>query len=330
MPDERWRRRMRTIPSVVFGAAAMAALLPLTITTALVVDSVRWAGSRAPFMATRLVIFATVYLLAETVGLAAAAWSWATSPSRPVLERRTYAIQGRWAATLLTATERIFGLVIRAEGSEVVTPGPVLVLARHTSVVDNLLPARFVTSLGGIRLRYIMKRELLMDPALDVVGNRVPNVFVDRTGDSEASLTAIADLATGLGPNDGILMFPEGTRFTSSKLAKSLAVLERRSPRLHELGRELVSVMPPRVAGVSVLLDACRADVVVLAHRGLEGFARVADIWRGAMVGRTIDVKLWRISRDTIPDDRSDRAAWLFGVWLEIDRWVMAGPVEAT
>lgn len=321
---------MRTIPAVVLGAAAMIALFPIIVTMALFVDCVRWAASRAPFMATRLVLFATVYLLAETVGLVAAAWSWATSPSRRVLERRTYAIQGRWAATLLIATERIFGLDIRAQGSEVVAPGPVLVLARHTSVVDNLLPARFVTGLSGIHLRYVMKRELLMDPALDVVGNRVPNVFVDRTGDSETSLAAIAALAIGLGPRDGILMFPEGTRFTPSKLAGSLAVLERRSPRLYDLGRDLVSVMPPRVAGVSALLDACRADVVVLAHRGLEGFARVADIWRGAMVGRTIDVKLWRISRDAIPDDRSDRAAWLFGVWLEIDRWVMAGPVEAT
>ncbi len=309
----------------------MTALLPLTIPVALIVDALRWARRRTPFMATRLVAFATVYLVAETFGLAAAGWVWATSPGSSALKARTYAIQDRWAATLLAATEQIFGLDIRAEGTEVVPPGPILVLSRHTSVVDNLLPARFVTRQTGIHLRYVMKRELLFDPALDVVGNRVPNVFVDRAGDPDASVAAIASLAREMGPNDGVLLFPEGTRFTASKLARSLKTLERQSPRIHQMARDLKSVMPPRSGGVAALLDACRADVVVLAHRGLDGFARIADIWRGAMVGRTIDVKLWRIQRDTIPDERAARTAWLFEVWHEIDRWVMAEPaVEAT
>lgn len=328
MPDPDRRdtllRRLKTIPLLFALAAVTLLLLPVVLPLALAIDVVRSVLRGTPFMALRIIAFGLVYLAAEVVGVLAAFVARLTSPSATRLVERVHRLQTAWASVLLAAVESIFRLDLRAEGVEQVSPGPILVFSRHTSLVDNLLPARYVTREAGIDLRYVLKRELLSDPALDVAGNMVPNAFVDRTGDSDSSLAAIRRLAIDLGPTDGVLLYPEGTRFTPGKLHRAMGALERRRPRLHELARGFRSVLPPRTGGVFALLDSCRADVVVLAHRGLDGFARVADIWRGAMVGRRIDVRLWRIPRDQVPDDRAARTEWLFGVWAEIDEWVLS------
>lgn len=311
-------RRLKSIPAVVFGSILAVALLPILLAAALVVDLVRKVARRTPFMATRLVLFGTVYLLAETLGLAAAAWVWLTSWTEAARRRRTYGVQTRWAKTLLGTVSTLFGLRFTVDGAGTVAPGPIFVLARHASIVDNLLPARYISP-AGIRLRYVLKQELLADPALDVVGNRLPNAFIDR--ESPSALQRIADLARDIGPDDGVLIYPEGTRFSRAKLERSRKSLERRSPRLAELAQGLRSVLPPHPGGVLTLLESARADVIILAHRGLEGFARVKDIWRGAMVGKSIDVRMWRIPYDRIPTTREERTEWLFRVWHEIDEW---------
>ncbi len=321
-------RRLRTIPLLVLAAVVVTAGSPLWLVLALVVDVARYASRRVPFMALRLLAFAFVYLWAEVIGLVAAGWVWATARGE-TSRRRTYRIQAAWATSLFRAVEAIFGLRFHADGIECAAPGPIIVLARHASLVDNLLPAAFITRPAGIRLRYVLKKELLADPALDVVGNRLPNAFIDRDGDSAAATRQIADLARGMGPHEGVLLFPEGTRFSPERRRRVMAVLEKRSPRLHGLADGLRSVMPPHTGGVLALLESCRADIVVLAHRGLDGFARLADIWRGAMVGTNVDVRMWRIGAERIPDDRQGRVEWLFDLWHEIDGWInLASAVE--
>ncbi len=76
------------------------------------------------------------------------------------------------------------------------------------------------------------------------------------------------------------------------------------------------------MGGVHALLDADPAlDVVVCAHRGLGGFARLGDIARGGIVGATIAVKLWRVPRASIPAGREARLDWLYAQWAEVDRF---------
>ena len=65
-----------------------------------------------------------------------------------------------------------------------------------------------------------------------------------------------------------------------------------------------------------------RADAIVVAHAGLEGFAHVADVWSGALVGRTVRVRFWRVPRALIPNDDDARAAWLYGEWAKIDAFI--------
>ena len=82
-------------------------------------------------------------------------------------------------------------------------------------------------------------------------------------------------------------------------------------------------MLPPKLGGPLGLLDANpNADVIFMAHVGLDGLARVRHLWDPSLVGRRIRVRLWRVRRDRIPEDRTRRTEWLFDEWSRVDRWV--------
>lgn len=58
--------------------------------------------------------------------------------------------------------------------------------------------------------------------------------------------------------------------------------------------------VPPRPSGTLAIVEVTDADVVVFAPRGLEGFARISDMW--GIVGATVDLWFWRVPRSTIPN----------------------------
>ena len=273
-----------------------------------------------------------VYLQCEAIGLAACALSWLATPGRSVAGRerflrRNRALQGWWATTLFSAAQRIWGLELRVEGADEPSRGPLLLFPRHASVADTLLPAVLVSARHGIRLRYVLKRELLWDPCLDVVGQRLPNVFVRRgSEDSEREIAAVRELGRGLGPDEGVVLYPEGTRFGPAKRAR---VLERlRATGDAERARRaegLRHVLPPRRGGPLALLDAApEADAVFCAHTGLEGAATLADLFRGELVGRDVHVRFWRVPRGEIPGAPDARGSWLDAWWERIDAWIAA------
>jgi len=199
----------------------------------------------------------------------------------------------------------------------------VIVISRHASLVDTLLPAQFIARRNGMRLRYVLKKELLLDPALDIAGSRLPNVFIDRASREATERQQIKLLAEGLGPGDGVLIYPEGTRFDEAKLKRYQHRHRGAEPgSIHGLASRYRRVLPPRPGGTLSLLEAGDADVVIFAHRGLEGLAKVRDIWRGDLVGSQIDIAVWRVPRAQIPQLRAERVEWLFRLWAEVDDWV--------
>jgi 1-acyl-sn-glycerol-3-phosphate acyltransferase len=172
-------------------------------------------------------------------------------------------------------------------------------------------------------LRYVIKKELLMDPALDIAGSWIPNHFVDRQAtDPEAEIKALRRLGTGLTENDGLLIFPEGTRFTKERQERALASLQKKNPRFYKHVAGLRHLMPPHPGGALALLEASSADVVLVAHHGFDGFAQVKDIWAGGMVGQLVTVRLKRVPFSDIPEGRGHRTEWLFKVWQEMDDWI--------
>jgi 1-acyl-sn-glycerol-3-phosphate acyltransferase len=217
-----------------------------------------------------------------------------------------------------------FGLNFIDEGTSAIPPGPILLLSRHASMIDTMLPSRYVVKPHGIKLRYVLKKELLIDPALDIGGNRLPNYFIDRRGSAQAEMAALRELATGLAADEGVLIYPEGTRYSEEKRVRYSRHWGHQGGPIGEIVAGFRRVLPPKPGGTLALLDASAADVVVLAHRGLEGFARVKDMWSGGLVGTTVELRFWRVPRNAIPSDDDSRLRWLFDLWADVDAWVTA------
>jgi 1-acyl-sn-glycerol-3-phosphate acyltransferase len=319
-------RRLRSIPPLVLGLLLVTALLPVLLVVGLAIDVGRWAVSRVPPTATRLALFLWVYLAAEVVGLAALAAAWVASGGGrrdAWLRDATRRLQQLWAAALFRAVRTLFGLRLEVTGGEDVAPGPVIVLIRHASIVDNLLPANLIAGPHGIRLRYVLKRELLADPCLDVAGRRLPNYFVRRGTGEAQELERVGALARGLGRDEGVLIYPEGTRFTPQRRARAIARIAEREPQLAPRAERLRHLLPPRLGGVGALLDgAPTADVLVVAHHGFDGLRLVSDIWRGGLVGLTVRVQITRVPRSAVPPAGPARTGWVYDLWQDVDDWV--------
>lgn len=327
-PEPRWvvvRRRLLTIPRAVLLFIVAVALAPIAIPVAAMVDAARWAATRKPAMTLRLLAFGFVFSAVELIGLMWLGVSWlraSVSGDHRRLRGDAWPIQVWWARTLFAAVKRLFRIEVLVVGRDQIAPGPIIAAFRHASIVDNLLPAVLITAEAGIKLRWIVKKELLTLPSLDVAGKRLPNYFVDRNSDDpRGELRRIRALANDLEADEGVLIYPEGTRFTVQRRARALDRLRSSGDSLLERAQLLRHVMPPRPGGMLTLLDS-GADVVVGAHHGLEGFAKIGDLWSGALVGKRVSVQFKRIPASSIPQGRRQRVDWLYDVWADIDAWV--------
>ena len=100
--------------------------------------------------------------------------------------------------------------------------------------------AAFVaTNLAGLQPRFVLKRELLLDPCLDVVGARIPNYFLDGGAND------CAPEGRDLGP-DMIVAWHVGFEGLDT-FAGILVALNRRFPPIRFTAR--------RVASADVLRD---------------------------------------------------------------------------
>ena len=206
---ETLKRRLGSIS--IIGAALVGATvtLPILLLASLLHDVVALVMGRRRFMAVCLTLMGWLYLGTEALGVIALGGLWLASAggrSRRFLIGGTYVIQRWWAGSVFLAIRTIFGIHVEVEGSALLTPGPIMVFMRHTSIIDNLLPSVLITAPQGIKLRYVLKRELLSDPALDIAGSRLPNYFVDRRSvDPDSEAQAIGRLGIGLGCDEGAL-----------------------------------------------------------------------------------------------------------------------------
>jgi 1-acyl-sn-glycerol-3-phosphate acyltransferase len=323
--ETRWtrlRRRLRTVPTLAGIFVLAVALSPVLLVTAALADAVRRLSGK-PVIVTRLVAFGLLYVVVDMICLVVLFVQWVGSGfgwSRRRLVEGSYRLQEWWANILFGSVRRLFRLRVEVEGLDLVAPGPVIVMMRHASIIDTLLPNVLITRGAGVRLRYVLKKELLADPALDIAGNRLTNHFVDRSGDSRAEIRAVVALTEGMGPADGVLIYPEGTRFTERRLERIIAGLgdgDTRSQRVRALRR----VLPPRPGGATALLGTGH-DIVVVAHTGLESLATIPDAWSGRIVGSTLKVAMWRYPAASVPSNRRERVDWLFERWEEVDAWI--------
>lgn len=322
---ERLRRRAITGPALLIVTPIYLALTPVLVLVAGVADAAR----RRPWTAIRFTVALAVNLVMHVVGFAAVFGAWLVggrwAGADPARERRLMnRVQVWWASVVWAASVRVFSMRLVVSGRDAAIPGPVVVLARHASIIDTLLPLVILGNLG-LRLRYVMKRELLRDPLIDALGHRWPHAFIRRGTRDPHQIEHVARLLDDLGATDAVVLYPEGTRFTPDKRAKILASLRTAHPEAYARARRLRNLLPPHPAGSLTLLARPDApDVVLFAHTGLERANHFKDLLAGSLVGATVEVAMWRVSRADIPRTEDAALSWLEDQWERIDCWIDA------
>jgi 1-acyl-sn-glycerol-3-phosphate acyltransferase len=304
-------RRLITVPTFICATALMTALLPLLIPVALVLRMI--PGTRG---ALATLLFVCGYLWCETIGIVTSFLIWLRHPRRAAFLTANYRLQCWWANALKVLAERLFRLRFEVSGAQALEGTAGLMLPRHASIADTIIPMVFYAIPRQIRLRYVLKNELLVDPCLDIVGNRLPNLFVDRGGqDSERARQGVAALTQGLAEDEGVLIYPEGTRFSTAKRA----VLQARYTASTELGEQLRRweiLLPPRLGGTLAMLTSNPGrDLVFCAHSGFEGSSHFSNLINGSWMGALIRIHFWRVPFAAIPRDRDATVQFLFQQW---------------
>jgi 1-acyl-sn-glycerol-3-phosphate acyltransferase len=331
-------RRLVLAPLAIVVAVAVVVLFPLLALVTLIFGL---AGLSRPggMRGLRLLCFALIWLIAETAALFACLGLWMASGFGGRLrtepyQARHYAIM-RWFLDLLyRAATRTFGLRVEVEEPELTAEErlarlarPVIVLSRHAGPGDSFLLVHQLLSVYARRPRVVMKASLQLDPGLDVVANRLPNVFIQRRRiGAKVFVEQIERLARGLDQSGALVIFPEGGNWTPGRWQRGIQRLERLGRRdLANRARQMPNLLPPRAGGAFSAIAACpEADVIFVAHAGLDRLVSVSDVWRSLPMDQTIRARWWRVPVGQVPRsaDHENQLQWLYDWWQRIDTWI--------
>jgi 1-acyl-sn-glycerol-3-phosphate acyltransferase len=315
------RRRCVSVPGLVAFTLAITVLAPVWFVATLTIDAMRL---RFRFPLARLAAFGVCWGWIELGGVVRAFGTWVVGRgSDPATQ---YRLMAWWASALMRALRLTIGIAPRLDGADALAGGNVVVLSRHASLADSLLSAWAIRSRCDVWPRYVLKRELLFDPCLDIVGLRVPNHFLDRAAaDGDAEVARLRALAATIGPGTAAVIFTEGTRANPDKRARALAKIAERDPARAARLSGLRRLLPPRPGGSRALVEgAPDADVVLAWHTGFDGLdsfgGMIAKLAKPLPPVRFVAVRVPRIE---VPiGDGFD--AWLDDRWLEMDAAVDA------
>ena len=326
--QSRIRRRLMTIPILSAMALVSTVTLPLAVPAALLVDLVR----RRRYSTLRSILFFNYYLVGEVGFVSGLLLHWVLMAgwTRAGKLRLTSFAQKRsdgWGIWLERGAEIFFGIKVVVEGLENIDPkSRVILFLRHVSMGDTVIPPVFFGRRLGMKVRYVAKRELQMDPIFDIIGGRIGVCFVDRaSGKTEEEVAPIRDMAATLAAGEVLGIYPEGTRWTKKKLERAKQSAKKGlPPALAAKAQTLRNVLPPRLGGALAMLDGAPtdADVIFAYHVGYEGTTSLRDLLNGRAVDRRIKLRLDRVPASELPKDSEARGAWLFDRWCAIDAWV--------
>jgi 1-acyl-sn-glycerol-3-phosphate acyltransferase len=303
-----------TLPLWLIVAAALAPLLPG-----------RWRPLRLLWMA-------VLYLTAESVLLVVMFGLWLASGfgrriRTPYFEGIHYDLVQGLLWVLFFEARRVLALRIETDGpSPDAYPGkPLIVACRHAGPGDSFTLIHALMDWYQREPRVVLKDTMAWDPMIDVVLNRIPARFITPAGKPGVDFESqIADLARGLDENDAFVIFPEGGNFTPDRRRRGIERLRKLGlERMARRAEQMTNVLAPKPGGLLAALDAApAADVVLVAHTGLDHLFTVRDIWRELPMDKVLIMRWWQVSRDDIPADRDARIEWLFSWWEQIDAWI--------
>jgi 1-acyl-sn-glycerol-3-phosphate acyltransferase len=325
-------RRLVLAPLMIVATILAVTGLPVLLLVAAAASTVlpgRWRPLR-------LVWMVLLYLVLESVALIALFALWVASGfgwhiRSPRFQRAHYKIVRWYLQVLFWECRRVLHIRVDVEG-----PPPtsyvgrrLLILSRHAGPGDSFLVVHALVNWYDREPRIVLKDTLQWDPAIDVVLNRLPNRFIRPNRDkhsrnSDLVQDHVGELSRNLDENDAFVIFPEGGNFTEHRRKRAI-------DRLHRLGlieeaeraEQLQHVMAPKPGGVlAALTNADDADVVFVAHTGVEHMVTVLDVWRELPMDTAIEMRWWLVPAADVPKDREARIDWLFDWWKQIDDWI--------
>jgi 1-acyl-sn-glycerol-3-phosphate acyltransferase len=321
-------RRLVVAPAMIVLTVLLVLTMPVWLVVAALVSPLV-SGRLRPL---RLLWVALLHMVLETVILVALFLIWIVSGfglliRRPAFERLHYVITKTYLVIFFREAKRVLHLEITTEGEAPdAFPGePLIVCCRHAGPGDSFTLMYALMDWYDREPRVVLKDTMRWDPAIDVMLSRVPSRFISPNPKAgEDTEQQIAELATGLDENDAFVIFPEGGNFTPERRQRSIDKLRRMGlNKMADRAERMENVLAPRPGGVLAALDAAPdADVVLVAHTGLDHLVTVTDLWRELPMDKRLVMRWWRVSREEIPHGKEERIDWLFGWWERIDEWV--------
>jgi len=325
----RWVRRVVLAPAALLVTAVVLAALPLLLLVAVVLSPLT-SGRLRPLRVLWVVVVAMVM---ESLVLLAMFGLWVGSGfgrriCNPRFQRRHYLLVGWYLRILYREVARVLRLRVEIEGPDPdeYLDRPLLVFCRHAGPGDSFLLAHALINWYAREPRIVLTESLQWHPALDVLLNRLPARFLSSRAERRGPdvETQIGELATALDHDDAFVIFPEGGNFTERRRHAAIARLHTKG--LEEMARRsegMRNVLPPKPGGVGAALAAApQADVVWVAHAGLDDLFTVADIWRALPMDRAVRMRWWRVPHDEVPAGTEAQIDWLYRWWARIDDWI--------
>ncbi|HEX3715235.1 MAG TPA: 1-acyl-sn-glycerol-3-phosphate acyltransferase [Trebonia sp.] len=357
-------RRLLLAPLVIVIGLALAALTPPVALYSWVAGLIRRHhrdGQVRHSRLLRLIFFGLAWSAGETAALTVFLGLWIASGFGGRLDTepyqsRHYAVMKWFLELIYRAAGRVSGLRVTVTGPPETGGGPVgndgleggggpagdaaagapppdrplIVLSRHAGPGDSLLLLHYLLSVCDRRPRVVMKATLQLDPTADIVANRLPNAFLRRAartaGNARERTEQIRRLAAGMSGGSALVLFPEGGNWTPFRWQRGIDRLRRSGQAgLADRAAAMPNVLPPHGSGALTAIAACpAADVIFVAHTGLDRLVSVRDVWRSLHTEMGIRARWWRVPAASVPRSASRDAQvdWLYDWWEQIDRWI--------
>ena len=331
----RYLRRLVTIPAVWLLFGLLVTTSPLALLVAAAISP--WVpGKWRPL---RLLWFLFVYLLLEVSGMVAAGVLWIATGLGSRFQRADvrevhYRLLGTLLSLLVRTARRAFRLDLDVSAPPLPDQAinvdrearPLLVFSRHAGPGDSFLLIHELVNVYGRRPRIVMKNTLQWDPLIDLLLNRLPTRFISTNPGSSSVRDSIEVLASDMSELDALVIFPEGGNYTEGRRERAIQRLEAAGDtELAERARGMRYLLAPRPGGAFAAIDgAPGADVVFVAHTGLEDLSTLRDLWNGLPMDANVLVQFWVVAAEDVPDEKDARIDWLFDWWECVNEWVDA------
>lgn len=253
---------------------------------------------------------------------------------KPAFQRLHYELLGLGLSVIVGTATRVMRLRV-ADDEQSWSPlddgvagstNAMVVLSRHAGPGDSVLLVHTLMNATHLREpRIVLKADLQADPLVDVYLNRLPARFITpNPGPTEHPETAIADLAADMGAEGALLIFPEGRNFTARRRRRAIATLRRKAMhREAERAERMQNLLPPRPGGVRAALTAApHADVVFVAHTGLDHMVTARDIWRELPQDKVLRMRWSFVPAADVPRQQHEQLDWLYRWWEDMDAWI--------